>query len=166
MLVAETDCYWLSLLVETGCDWFKLVRADCWNCLWLVWFMLVETGCEVQTGCWLLKLVETRSNQLLLVVHDKKDGCDQFKLVLADCWNWLWLVQTGSCWLLKLAVTSSNWFLLIVLADETGWNKVKPVVKQERWWLWPVQTIVSCWLLKLAVTSSNWFMLFVETGCD
>ena len=81
---------------------------------------MVETGSK------------TRPNQLLLVVHDKKDGSN---LVLADYEDWLWLVQTGCCWLFEtgsskakpvvtgcaqqgmMAGTSSNWFLLIV---ETG----------------------------------------------
>ena len=177
MLVAETDCYWLSLLVETGCDWFKLVRADCWNCLWPV-----QTGSSL-----LLKLAVISSNWLLLVVET---GCDQFKLVLAACGNWLklvradcwnllrlivetvetgncdlklvaelvaetglWLVQTGSCSLLKLAVISSNWFLLMV---ETGSNKAKPVVTrcawQERWF-------------KLVLADYEDWLWLVQTGC-
>ena len=149
--LVQTGCCWLF---ETGCDQFKLVSA--WGLAETVQTVLIEfklTGCwnwlwPVQTGsCWLLKLVETRSNQFLLVVHDKRRWLwwlEQFKLVLADCWNWL-VVQTGSCSLLKLAVTSWNWFLLIV---ETGSNKVKPVVTH---CAWLVQT-VCCWLLK--------------TGCD
>ena len=81
-------------------------------------------------------------------------------LLTACCWNWLWLVQTGSCSLLKLAVTSSNWFLLMV---ETGSNKAKPVVTRCATRKM-VQTGSCCW--RLAVTSSNWFLLMVETGSN
>ena len=92
--------------------------------------------------------------------------CDQFKLVHACCWNWLWWVQTVCYWLLKLAVTISNWFLLShQLVVETACDQFK-LVQACCWnWLWLFQTCCY-WLLKLAVTSSNCFLLIVETGSN
>ena len=138
--LAVTSSNWLLLVVET-----------------MLW--LVQTGCywllkyAVTSSNWLLKLfVETRSNQLLLSVHDKR--------------RWLWLVQTVSCWLLKLAVTrfklvladcwrlsltSSNWFV-------DCWNWLKQVQTSSYWLCMTRED--GCDLFKLVLTD------FVETGCD
>ena len=115
----------------------------------------------------------TDSSWFLLIVET---ACDQFKLVQACCWNWLWLFQTGCYWLLKLAVTSSNWFLLIL---ETAWTLpcwlLKVAVTCSNWFMLIVETgsnkikpvLIGCaWQEKITVTCSNWFLLFVETSCD
>ena len=85
--LALTSSNWFLLIVETACDQFKLVKACCWKWLWLV-----QTGsCSllklaVTSSNWFLLMVETgsktRPNQLLLVVHDKKDGSNWFLLIM------------------------------------------------------------------------------------
>ena len=83
------------------------------------WFLLVIVHDKRR---WFI-LAVTSSNWFFLVVQT---GCDQLKLVLTGCWNWLKLVLTrgdGSNWLWlartssSLLLTSSNWFFLVVETD-------------------------------------------------
>ena len=110
----------------------------------------------------------------------REDGCDYFKLFLADCWrlavtspnwflliaeDWFWLVQTCSYCLLKLALTSSNWLSLLIV--ETACEQIQTGISA---WLLKLNVTSSnqvlSWLLKLALTSSNWFLLIVETSSN
>ena len=111
LLLVVHDRGWYQLvLVLTDCwNWLWLIQtgsADCWNCLWPV-----QTGSSL-----LLKLAVTSSNFLLLVVEI---GCDQFKLVLADCWNWLKQDQTSSYW---LCMTREDHCHLFKLVFTICWN--------------------------------------------
>ena len=159
LLIVE-DWLWL---VQTGSCWLKL---ESWLCMSSNWFLLImKTGCDQfkLVLYWLLKLAVTSSNWFLADCWNwpwlvQTGSCYCWNCLwpvqtCSCCWNWLWLVQTGSCSLLKLAVTSSNWFLLMV---ETGSNKAKPVVTrcawQERWF-------------KLVLADYEDWLWLVQTGC-
>ena len=122
------------------------------------WFLLVIVHDKRR---W-FKLVVSSSNWFFLVVQT---GCDQLKLVLTACWNWLKLVLTrgdGSNWQWpartssSLLLTSSKWFFLVV---ETDWLAQTSSHKKRRWFKLAELVLPCCWnWLWLPWTVSSWLL--------